>query len=417
MPFAHITPRGYVLPPSLIRARWFMLPCLVLALVLRIELYNPTHSAITLTGMILVDSKGASDSDALTLGQGSCPTSLPANEYAIFCRNGAATVGTAGSSPTTTPSCGFAFGLGGADTAQLFDANSKLIHTSGSAPDLQSATKTYGCENGKNPDTFYLMSPTPLAANPAANPASPPTPPAPPPYFLASNHPDFISVLISEVADKGDDTDICAGEDWIELFNPTANNEALTGIVLVDDKGHGHTDRLVLGAAGCPQILNAGKYMVLCKAGKAYIDGTAYEPTGSGTCGFSFGVGSGDTLNLFLNATHEHYLDNTPGCCAGDETKSYGLTTLDGTGTHSILPVRTPGVQNIWTVMINEVASTGNAADACAGEGKMPASARLSLLAHAFCHAHEPHLRCPDLSLPHDPTQTTSSCTIQPTLR
>ena len=46
------------------------------------------------------------------------------------------------------------------------------------------------------------------------------------------------SVSRCTVADKGDDADICAGEDWIELFNPPgAVVQLLTNMTLTDEKG------------------------------------------------------------------------------------------------------------------------------------------------------------------------------------
>ena len=39
----------------------------------------------------------------------------------------------------------------------------------------------------------------------------------PPPTWLVPGHPEFRAIVINEVADKEDDTDICAGVDWVEL--------------------------------------------------------------------------------------------------------------------------------------------------------------------------------------------------------
>ena len=84
-----------------------------------VELYNPTAAAVSLSGLQLTDDHGLPYSKSLTLGQGSCPASLPTGAFLLLCKGGAATVGTAGSSPTAVAGCGFEFGMGGTDTAQL----------------------------------------------------------------------------------------------------------------------------------------------------------------------------------------------------------------------------------------------------------------------------------------------------------
>ena len=169
------------------------------------------------------------------------------------------------------------------------------------------------------------------------------------------------SPIISEVADKGNPEDaFCNDKDFIELYNPTSDTLSLIGLVLVDDKGHGDEDQLVLGAAGCPQSLPSAKYMLLCKDGDVHIDSVTYSG-----CGFRFGVGVGDTVNLYMSASDNTLLDSTPGCCTGEESLSYGRTSLDGSGSFSVLPVRTPGLHNVWTVMISEVADKGNPGEDC----------------------------------------------------
>ena len=69
------------------------------------------------------------------------------------------------------------------------------------------------------------------------------------------------------MADKGDTNDICEGADWVELFNKNSASAAnLAGLVLADDKGHGHEDAFELGQAayGCPTDIPAGGYLVCC---------------------------------------------------------------------------------------------------------------------------------------------------------
>ena len=57
------------------------------------------------------------------------------------------------------------------------------------------------------------------------------------------------TVIINEVADKGDYADSCVGSDWIELHNPTESALPLGGLVLSDDKGPADDDALTLALA------------------------------------------------------------------------------------------------------------------------------------------------------------------------
>ena len=201
-----------------------------------------------------------------------------------------------------------------------------------------------------------------LAASSLAQTTQPP-PPSPPPTFVQPGEVGYVPIVINEVADKEDSTDLCLGEDWIELYNPSSSAASIEGLVLVDDKGHGDSDQLVLGGAGCPVSMGAGEFLLLCRRSKAILAGVDYP-----SCGFTFGIGGGDTISLHVNTTHDGYLDTTPGCCANSNTLSFGLASTSGAGSHTVLPVRTPGVANIWTIFINEVASDGNAGDMCLGE-------------------------------------------------
>ena len=92
----------------------------------------------------------------------------------------------------------------------------------------------------------------------------------------------------AEVADKGDNSDACDGEDWVELLNPSDASASLSGLILADDKGPTYGDALPLGAAGCPLSLGAGELLLLCKDGAAVAGGATFAG-----CGFGFGIGFG----------------------------------------------------------------------------------------------------------------------------
>jgi hypothetical protein len=130
-------------------------------------------------------------------------------------------------------------------------------------------------------------------------------------------------------------------------------------MVLTDRNGQ--SGNLTLGASGCPQTLPPATYITYCRSGAAIL-GTASFPG----CGFVFGIGGSDRVDLYLSASDSTRLDTTgSGCCANSVDMSYGRTSLDGSGPFAVLPGRTPGAPNVWTVVISEIADQGNANDAC----------------------------------------------------
>ena len=107
--------------------------------------------------------------------------------------------------------CGMAFGLGGTDTASLYDSTSTLVSSpgvmSGNSDSITWGVATDGSCSGACTGA-NLASPTPGAPNALGS-------------FL----------YINEAATKGDSSDSCAGDDWIELYNPTASPITLTGMM------------------------------------------------------------------------------------------------------------------------------------------------------------------------------------------
>ena len=63
---------------------------------------------------------------------------------------------------------------------------------------------------------------------------------------LPEGDPEYRHLVINEIGDKGTD-DTCNDEDWVELFNPTASDVSLVGVMIVDDKGHGDEGMVTLG--------------------------------------------------------------------------------------------------------------------------------------------------------------------------
>ena len=333
-----------------------------------IELHLPAAavSAASLIGLALSDDKGLVDGDPLTLAAPGCPQELQPGSYLLLCKEiaGPAFIGTVAEEGTTLsaaiPGCGFDFGIGGDDTVTLWDVSgtAKMIDTTGVLSDKGTAVQSEG--RAIVGGVFGLMPHTGGAPN--IDPSTvvfsppPPSPPkSPPPPMVA--HP----IVISEVAATGDPADpLCGGEDWIELWNPSAAATSLTDMVLADDKGHGHEDRLVLGNTTrdptnkkdpCPTSLGAGQYLVFCKEGAATIfEGGVVKATHGG-CGMSFGVGKDDTILLYKEHTNsESLVDFTPGCChsgTSDQSfsETYGRTSHDGSGGFDFLSP-TPGLKN-----------------------------------------------------------------------
>lgn len=63
---------------------------------------------------------------------------------------------------------------------------------------------------------------------------------------LPEGDPEYRHLVINEIGDKGTD-DTCNDEDWVELFNPTASDVSLVGVMIVDDSGHGDEGMVTLG--------------------------------------------------------------------------------------------------------------------------------------------------------------------------
>jgi hypothetical protein len=278
---------------------------------------------------------------------------MASGTYLLLCRDGAALVG-----QTSFEGCGFEFGVSADDTISLY---ASAHHT---AP-LDVATgccagsliESYGRASADGSGGFSVLNRrTPGTAN--TGPAAPSRPPPPP---LADVVPS--TLIINEVADIGAAEDLCAGSEWVEIFNPTSSTWALSGIALVDGAlaARGTPRQLQLGAPHCPQSLAPGKFLVLCARGPVFV---GRRPRGvsdvhmwdehlpaDANCSFLFRIAPTDTIGLYLGTSSASaaaaLLDATEGCCAGSSSASYGRVSADGTGGFSRLPIRTPGAVNV----------------------------------------------------------------------
>lgn len=152
--------------------------------------------------------------------------------------------------------------------------------------------------------------------------------------------------MLNEVGEQGSAGDLCMGQAFVELINPTSGTLSLVGLVL-STGDRTAAGALTLGASGCPQSMATYSLLAFCKSGAAYLHDTHGVSTTFVGCGISFDVGTAATISLYPSDTSVTTpLDATPACCAGDSTKSYGRhpsEMLDWVK----LPQRTPADVNV----------------------------------------------------------------------
>ena len=292
-----------------------------------IELYNPTSSNLLLSGLVLSDDNGHGSTSRHILGASGCPQSLSSAQYLLLCKDGAAyTFASASAPPVTYAGCGFTFGVGGGDRVDLFmsAADSTLLDTTGAGCCAGVSSSSYGRQSLNGAGTFAVNS----VRTPGLH--------------------NVWSVIINEVADKANPGELCPN-DYIEMYNPTSATVDITGMVLVDDHGHGHAEQHVLGGTGCPTSLASGQYLTLCKYPSSSQPADAHVSSGGARiayagCGFLMGIGGNDIVDLYRSATDSTLLDSTPGCCSGLPTQSYGRLTP---ASRMSIMSRTPGAVNV----------------------------------------------------------------------
>ena len=193
-----------------------------------IEVHNAGAEAVTATGRSICDAKKCAEPARLA-------ESLAPGAYLLLCGE-----------------VDFTFGVGGDETVELRDGDAVVSTTTlGGAGAVD---KTWALQ----PDGAfgYTTEPTPGAAYAGAGAATPTA---------------VLQLLLSELSDKGS-AGTCAGEDWVEVYNPGPEAVDLALAQLCDP---GKCS--ALGAAD----LAAGGYAVLCKD----VD-------------FSFGLSEADVITL-----------------------------------------------------------------------------------------------------------------------
>ena len=96
-------------------------------------------------------------------------------------------------------------------------------------------------------------------------------------------------------------------------YNNGTADVSVVDMLLSDNHGHQYDRNLTLGAAGCPQTVPPATYLTFCRNGAALLGLTSYPG-----CGFLFGVGDNDVVNLYASTSHAVLLDTTgTQCCAG----------------------------------------------------------------------------------------------------
>lgn len=273
-----------------------------------IELANPSGSAVDVSGFVLRDSV---DADGYAIPDG---TTIAAHGY------------------LTLDEADFGFGLGGGDSARLFEPDGTTLVDSYSW--TSHATTTYG----RCPDTTGTFQATVASTKNSANSCAAATTPTPTPTDTPTPTPTgtpspAAGLAINEVESNGDDTD------WVEVTNTSNAPIDISGYGFVDgDDSHAE---YVLPAGS---VVDPGAFFVIDQA-------TTTDPEG-----FDFGLGAPDAVRLF----------DTAGALA----VSYSWTTHsavtygrcpDGTGAITTTTASTKGAANDCSspVRINEVESNG----------------------------------------------------------
>jgi hypothetical protein len=271
-----------------------------------VELKNIGPDTVDPSGYMLTDEKGPTDGDAYKFPAESA--SIDVGAILLLCKDA---VGS------------FAFGIGGSDTVTLYDAASVEVSTTGELLGFGSTSASY--QRLSDGSGYLYAIPTPGEEN----------------AFQADN-----KVVVNEVADKGAGSDVCNGEDYIELKNLGPNPAVLDNFVLSDDGGFARGYTITDTSIGAEDII------LFCKV-KTFL----------------FGIGGTDTVTLF---DQSGVALSTTGTLtgAGSETSSIQRKP-DDTYEYS-LP--TPGKPNVFfsplvnTVVVNEVGDKG-AFNTCDGDG------------------------------------------------
>jgi hypothetical protein len=201
-----------------------------------VELKNIGPDPVDPSGYMLTDDNGPTDGDAYTFTAESATVGV--GEFLVLCKDAESS---------------FVFGIGGSDTVTLYDAASVEMSTTGELPRFGSTSASY--QRLSDGSGYLYAEPTPNAEN----------------AFQADDQ-----VVVNEAADKGAGSDVCDGEDYIELKNIGPNPALLDGFVLSDDGGFAG------GYTITNTIIGAEALMLYC-----------------GVKTFSFGIGGTDAVTFF----------------------------------------------------------------------------------------------------------------------
>ncbi|WP_084125297.1 lamin tail domain-containing protein [Demequina sp. NBRC 110054] len=216
-----------------------------------VELYNYGAEDVDLSGMYLRDDKD-DDEDHLQFAEG---TTLAAGAYLLLDKDD------------------FLFGIGSDDTIRLFATDDEtLVDSYALTGNPDDTANAWGrCPDGTG--DWAELPETPGTANSCDE--------------EAATVED--SLVINEIESDGDDS-VLAGEDWIELINTSDEDLDVNGVIVMDGKTEDAEEDAftITGLEPIP----AGGFVVLTK----YDDDTE-------TGDFDFGLGKGDTVQLFSAGT------------------------------------------------------------------------------------------------------------------
>jgi hypothetical protein len=261
-----------------------------------VEFYNPSDAPVVLDGYVFKDSE---DGRTFAIPAG---TTIAAGGYYVLDEKGG--VGN------------FDFGLGGTDSARLYDTTGQLV-------DERSwtghAATTYGVREGATPDWQLTDASTKGAANTFPAPA-------------------VGEVRINEVESSGG-----SPGDWVEFYNPTDIPVVLDGYVFKDSED-GRTFAIPSGTT-----LNGKSYYVLDEKG--------------GVGNFDFGLGADDSARLYDTTgtlvderSWTAHASTTYGVRDG-ATPDWQVTSASTRGVPNTFPATEPEPTNPGSILINEVDS------------------------------------------------------------
>jgi len=149
--------------------------------------------------------------------------------------------------------------------------------------------------------------------------------------FFLSSYPALAAVRINEIADKGS-ASVCAGEDWVELFNPGSSSFNLSGFTLHDDKGTSDSNAFHFLPSSSVTIIGPDSYVLLCTRSES----VSVSP--------KFKIGGSDTITL---RNPDGDVVSTSGELPG--LGASGLAWANASGIFRYTATPTPGTVNVFS--------------------------------------------------------------------